>query len=99
MQYLEGNYNCSIKIDELADKLGYSKYYILHLFKEKIGISLHQYIIQLRIKEAKRKNKNGKLLDIALESGFFDQSHFIKHFKKYEGVTPKKYYKSIVECG
>jgi AraC-like DNA-binding protein len=77
IQYLEENYNCNIKLDELANKLGYNKYYILHLFKEKTGISLHQYIIQLRIKETKRKNRNRNLLDIALENGFFDQSHFI----------------------
>jgi AraC-like DNA-binding protein len=97
IQHLEENYNSNIKIDELANKLGYSKYYILHLFKEKVGISLHQYIIQLRIKEAKQKIRNNNLLDIALKNGFFDQSHFIKHFKKYEGITPKKYYKSIME--
>ena len=95
-RYLEDNYNCNIKLDELANKLGYSKYYILHLFKERVGISLHQYIIQLRIKEAKRKNKNNHLSNIALENGFFDQSHFIKHFKKYEGITPKEYYRSML---
>jgi AraC-like DNA-binding protein/mannose-6-phosphate isomerase-like protein (cupin superfamily) len=97
IQYLEEKYNYNIKTDELANKLGYNKYYILHLFKEKMGISLHQYIIQLRIKEAKRKNKVDNLLSIALDNGFFDQSHFIKHFKKYEGITPKEYYKSIIE--
>lgn len=97
IQYLEEKYNYNIKTDELSNKLGYNKYYILHLFKEKVGISLHQYIIQLRIKEAKRKNKTDNLLNIALENGFFDQSHFIKHFKKYEGITPREYFKSIME--
>jgi AraC family transcriptional regulator len=79
----------------LANKLGYNKYYISHLFKEKTGISLHQYIIQLKIKQAKRENKNNDLLDIALGNGFFDQSHFTRHFKRYEGITPKEYYKSV----
>ena len=94
--YLDKKYNEHITIDELANKLGYNKYYILHLFKEKTGISLHQYIIQKRIKEAKLENNKDNLIDIALKNGFFDQSHFIRHFKKYEGITPKEYYKSII---
>jgi len=96
INYCEENYKCNISIDGIANKLGYNKYYILHLFKEKMGISLHQYIIQLRLKYAKQENKNNNLLDIALENGFFDQSHFIRHFKRYEGITPKKYYKSKI---
>jgi AraC-like DNA-binding protein len=95
IKYLEENYSGNIKIDELAKRLGYSKYYILHLFKKEVGISLRQYVIQLKIKAAKRKNRADNLSNTALENGFFDQSHFIKQFKKYEGVTPKEYYKSI----
>ncbi len=94
INYCEENYNDNIKINDLANKLGYNKYYILHLFKEKTGISLHQYIIQLKIKQAKQNNKNNNLLDIALENVFFDQSYFIRHFKRDEGITPKEYYKS-----
>ncbi|MDR0321879.1 MAG: AraC family transcriptional regulator [Treponema sp.] len=93
INYCEKNHNSNIKINDIANKLGYNKYYILHLFKEKTGISLHQYIIQLRIKQVKRENNNN-LLDIALENGFFDQSHLIRHFKRYEGITPKEYFKS-----
>jgi AraC-like DNA-binding protein/mannose-6-phosphate isomerase-like protein (cupin superfamily) len=94
LEYCEENYNSSLKIDGLAKKLGYNKCYVLHLFKEITGISFHQYIIQVRIKQAKRETKNTNLLDIALENGFFDQSHFTRHFKRYEGITPKEYYKS-----
>ena len=94
IKYCEKNYNDNIKINDLAIKLGYNKYYILHLFKEKMGISIHQYIIQLRVKMAKKKNRKNDMLEIALENGFFDQSHLIRHFKKYEGITPKEYYKS-----
>jgi YesN/AraC family two-component response regulator len=100
INFCEENCSNNVKINDLANKLGYNKFYILHLFKEKVGISLHQYLIQLRIKHTKQKNGNYNLLDIALENGFFDQSHFIRHFKRYEGITPKEYFKSkIVEYG
>jgi len=100
INFCEENCNINLKVNEFANKLGYNKFYILHLFKEKVGISLHQYLIQLRIKQAKQKNGKNNLLDIALENGFFDQSHFIRHFKRYEGITPKEYYKSkIMEYG
>ena len=100
MDYFEEYHNCKIKINDLANKLGYNKYYILHLFKEKTGISLHQYIIQLKIKYSKHRNIGNNLLDIALENGFFDQSHFIRYFKRYEGITPKEYFRSkVIEYG
>jgi len=94
INFCEENCNTNLKTNDLANKLGYNKFYILHLFKEKVGISLHQYLIQLRIKQAKQENGCSNLLDISLGNGFFDQSHFIRHFKRYEGITPKEYYKS-----
>ena len=95
IQFVGENYNDTITIKNIAKRMGYNEYYILHLFKEEVGISLHQYIIQIRIKRAKRNNKSN-LLDTALENGFYDQSHFIRHFKKYEGITPNEYYKSRI---
>ena len=89
--------NCAnqITLDEASKKLGYDKFYLSHLFKKIMGIPLHQYIIQIRIKKAKEQGKNNELPEIALQNGFYDESHFIKSFKKYEGITPKKYYDSL----
>jgi AraC-like DNA-binding protein/mannose-6-phosphate isomerase-like protein (cupin superfamily) len=94
--FIENNYHKSFTIEDIANRLGYSQYYILHLFKEIFGLSLHQYIIQFRIKKAKEYTKEQKLIEIAINNGFYDQSHFIRHFKKHEGITPKNYYDSIV---
>ncbi|MDR1451882.1 MAG: AraC family transcriptional regulator [Helicobacteraceae bacterium] len=96
IEFIGDNYFNKVSIETLAKKLGYSPYYILHLFKEKVGLSIHQYIIQIRIKKPK-EYKNENIVTIALENGFYDQSNFIKHFKKHEGITPKKYFRSIIK--
>ena len=91
-QYLNENYLKDIMLDDLAKIAHVSKYYLIRKFNVCYGLSLHQYITNLRINYAKKllKNKN-YFADIAIESGFYDQSHFIKSFKEYTGVTPMKY--------
>jgi YesN/AraC family two-component response regulator len=96
IDFIDKNYSCKIEMDGIAKRLGFSPYHISHLFKETVGLSLRQYITQFRIKKAKECVKNQKLLEIAIDNGFYDQSHFIKYFKKYEGITPKNYYNSII---
>ena len=91
-QYLNENYLKDIMLDDLAKIAHVSKYYLIRKFNDCYGLSPHQYITNLRINYAKEllKNKND-FADIAIESGFYDQSHFIKSFKEYTGVTPMKY--------
>jgi len=91
-QYLNENYLKEIMLDDLAKIAHVSKYYLIRKFNECYGLSPHQYVTNSRINYAKKllKNKND-FADIAIESGFYDQSHFIKCFKEYTGVTPMKY--------
>ncbi|MDR3162233.1 MAG: AraC family transcriptional regulator [Helicobacteraceae bacterium] len=93
--YIDEHYSDRLTIKNIAEKIGYSPYYALRLFKQAFGISIHQYLIQTRVKRSKTLNSDCGMSRIAIESGFYDQSHFIRCFKKYEGVTPKKYYNSV----
>jgi len=91
-KYLEGNYLSELTLDDLAKVAGISKHYLIRQFEERYGLSPHKYVTNLRINYAKNLLKNNKdFADIALESGFYDQSHFTKCFKEYTGVTPMKY--------
>lgn len=91
-QYINANYLNYIKLNELAKVADISKYYLIKQFEECSGLSPHQYITNLRINHAKKLLKSNKnSADIALESGFYDQSHFTKCFKEYTGVTPMTY--------
>jgi AraC-like DNA-binding protein len=91
-KYIENNYLKNIFLDDLAEIAKVSKYYLIRKFNEYYGLSPHQYITNLRINHAKKLLKNNlEFADIALDSGFYDQSHFIKSFKEYTGVTPMNY--------
>lgn len=95
-EYIEKNYLKNIMLDDLAERAQISKYYLIRKFSEYYGLSPHQYITNLRINHAKKLLKNNmEYADIALDSGFYDQSHFIKCFKEYTGVTPMNYKSSF----
>lgn len=90
--YLDAHYSETIRLDELARKLGMSKYYLIRLFESVYGLSPIGYTINLRIEKAKRLLNSGmKYTEVAYSTGFYDQSHFIRHFKMIVGVTPKAF--------
>lgn len=96
MKHIESNYHQELTVESLAELAGLSSYHMLHLFRGSTGLSLHRYIIQTRIRKSiEQFMPDRNLLDIALSCGFYDQSHFIKHFKRHVGTTPRSYLNSI----
>ncbi|MEH1778744.1 MAG: AraC family transcriptional regulator [Nostoc sp.] len=81
-----------LKLIELSAIAQLSPYYFLRLFKQRMGITPHQYILQRRIEKAKHllKQSNLSIADIATQTGFSDQSHLTRCFKRQVGVTPKE---------
>ncbi|EGM70493.1 L-rhamnose operon transcriptional activator RhaR [Shewanella sp. HN-41] len=72
-----------ISLGELATLAGLSPYYLLKQFQHYYGLPPHAYQIQARVRLAKGKlNKAHRLLDVALDCGFHDQSHLNRHFKR-----------------
>jgi len=91
-EYLASCFLDRITLDHLAATSGINKYRIIRLFKEEYQIPPHTFQTLLRINYAKRElRKQRPITDIAVESGFYDQSHFCKVFKSHTGVTPEKY--------
>lgn len=96
-EYISKNYLTNIKLDDLAEFSKLSKYYVIREYEKMYGISPHKYINSLKISYAKKYMKTDKnIANTALESGFYDQSHFNKIFKEYTGITPLKYLKDIM---
>lgn len=81
-----------LSIDEMAHSLYISKYHFIRSFKQAVGLTPHQFQIQNRIRKAQHLLNNAdSITEVALTTGFCDQSHFIKHFEKYVGLTPTVY--------
>ena len=82
-------------IEEIAKYMGYSKYYLLHCFKEKCGLSPYQLYMNIRIAKIKQGlHANEPLLDLVHKYGFSHQSHLCNTFKKHVGLSPIQYRKS-----
>ena len=92
LSYVESNLEESLSLDDIAGQFFVSKYYISHLFKDTLGISLHQYIIKKRLAECRGAITNGESISKTYERfGFRDYSSFFKAFRKEYGMSPKEY--------
>ena len=92
VEYIHEHLNQDLKLAEIAAIAQISPYHFLRLFKQKMGATPHQYILQQRIERAKILLQHRKLglAEIAFHCGFCDQSHLTGSFKRMVGVTPKQ---------
>jgi AraC-like DNA-binding protein len=96
-EYLDANFTRQISLAELAQVAGLSKYHFCRTFRETVGVSPHVYQNHLRLNQAKKLlAQKSSLADVAYEVGFYDQSHFGRHFKDFSGVTPRMYSHSAI---
>lgn len=90
--YLEENYTKTITLNELSVLTGWSKYHLLRTFTKKMGISPNNYLETIRVNHAKKLLEQGiKPIEVTFLTGFSDQSHLTKFFKRLVGLTPKQY--------
>lgn len=96
IEYIDHHLSQSIKLEDLANHLGISKFHFSRLFKKSTGRSPHQYVMQQRIELAKQllAKADMSISNIALECGFNSQAHLGKYFRYYVGMTPKAYRQS-----
>lgn len=79
-------------LENTAKKFGLDKYKFLRLFKQQTGLTPNNYVILKRIEKCKELLRSQHdLLDIAIETGFYDDTHLCKHFRKITGITPLAY--------
>jgi AraC-like DNA-binding protein len=94
--YISENYqDPQLSIETLAFELGYSIGYLRQVFKEEMGVPYNEYLIQIRMEEAKRLLKETDLSakDIADRIGISDSRYFYTIFKSRVGLTAQEYRK------
>lgn len=93
LDFVAERFGGPITIEELARVAGLSPAHFSRLFKEVIGDSPYQFVMDYRVEQAKRMlgEQSRPLSDIALACGFADQAHFTRIFKRLTGSTPRAY--------
>ena len=93
IDYIQSNLEKKLSLKAMAEQVGMGRYYFATQFKQAMGVSPYQYVIEQRVAKAKRllRQKDRSLVEIALDCGFASQSHFNKTFRQYVGTTPKRY--------
>lgn len=87
------NFHNRISIEQISKQIGLDISYLGKLFKDEKGISIKNYLTNVRIKKACEllKNTNYQISDISRSLGYSDQLQFSKIFKKYKLVSPSKF--------
>ncbi len=95
ISYINDHFSENLRTASLAKKANLSESRFIRLFSAISGKAPNQYICMVRINAAKvlLETTNKLLTEIAGETGFFDQAHFCKTFKRTTGLTPAKYRK------
>ncbi len=82
----------AVTLDELAAVAGIGRFQLLRAFQRRYGVPPHSYQIQLRVERARAMLRGGiPPALVSTETGFYDQSHFGRHFRRIVGVTPNHY--------
>ncbi|STO09060.1 response regulator [Exiguobacterium aurantiacum] len=91
--YIERHYAEELSLQGMSERFFLSREYISRRFKQQYGVNLSEYLLSIRMLEAKRllETSRQRIYEVAQAVGFSDDKYFRKVFKKQVGVTPNEY--------
>ena len=93
--FIESHLDSQLTIDRLASELGISTSHFARSFRFSVGMTPHEYVMGCRLRRARQllTGTNLTLIEIALQTGFADQSHFSRRFQAFSGYPPRVFRK------
>jgi AraC-like DNA-binding protein len=89
LEMLQKRFADPVPLDQLTEHVGLSKFHLIRVFRDEIGVAPHAFQLQLRISRARQFLASGRsLAEVAAACGFADQAHFSRCFKTAVGYTP-----------
>ncbi len=91
--YLKRHSTEVVRVADVADEAGVHPAYLQRIFKERMKMSMMEYLVQYRVGRARQLllNTSFPIIDIALECGFANRQHFSRCFRQQEGITPSEF--------
>lgn len=91
-EYLHAYFADHVSLEQLATVADLSPFHFIRVFRRQLGLPPHAYLVQVRVKQAKTLLAKGEsIAQVAIATGFVDQSHLTRYFKRIVGVTPGQY--------
>ena len=96
-QYVDSHYQDDLTLKKIANKFFMNPVYLGQLFKKNYGMYFKEYILQVRINEAKRnlRQTDMRIYQVAQNVGFSNPDYFVTQFEKATGMTPTQYRKKL----
>jgi AraC-like DNA-binding protein len=97
--WLEAHAAGPVRLEDAAREAGLSPFHFLRVFAGVLGVTPHQYVLRLRLREAARLLADGsrRITDVALDCGFADLSNFVRTFRRAAGFAPREFRKILQE--
>jgi AraC family transcriptional regulator len=88
--YIEANLGTDMRIGDLAGLAAMSRFHFTRVFRATVGTTPHRYVLERRLERARNllRTTTVAVRDIAVATGFADQSHLTRLVKRRFGVTP-----------
>jgi AraC-like DNA-binding protein len=91
-EYLQEHAGEQVSLEDLARYAGLSPFHLCRVFREAVGMPPHAYQTQVRVRRAQSLLRSGRPIgEVATATGFYDQAHLTRHFKRIVGLTPGRY--------
>jgi AraC-like DNA-binding protein len=90
--YIEGHLDEKMRVDGLAALAGLSTDHFARAFHQSVGVPPHTYLLRRRLEHVEHmlRETRAPLSEIALATGFSDQSHLARHFRRWAGMSPRQ---------